>query len=307
MSNMQDKTISSYAIKVSVVTIILNVVLSAFKLVAGILGHSSAMISDAAHSLSDVFSTFVVIAGIKMAARESDANHQYGHERFESVATILLSLFLFAVGLGIGYSGLQKIFSGAQGTPLSIPGKLALIAAVVSIAVKEWMYWYTRHAAKKTGSGALMADAWHHRSDALSSIGSFVGILGARMGFPILDPLVSVIICLFIFKVAYDIFRDAITKLTDEACDNEFVDNVRAITTRQNGVVRIDTLRTRKFGNKIYIDLEIAVNGAISLHSAHAISQKVHDAVETEYPQVKHCMIHLNPAREDDSHVGVSP
>lgn len=299
MATEQDKIISNYAVKVSVITIILNIFLSVFKLLAGLFAHSSAMISDAAHSLSDVFGTLVVIFGVKMAARESDENHQYGHERFESIATIFLALFLFAVGLGIGYSGLQKIIANNHGETLAIPGALALVAAIISIAVKEWMYWYTRHAAKKTGSGALMADAWHHRSDALSSIGSFIGILGARVGFPVLDPLVSVIICLFIFKVAYDILRDALRKITDEACDGEFVDEVRVLITRQTGVVRIDTLRTRKFGNKIFVDLEIAVDGELPLKKAHTISQLVHDAVEKAFPQIKHCMIHLNPAEAE--------
>ena len=283
------------AIKVSVLTIIVNILLSAFKLFAGVFAHSSAMISDAMHSFSDIFSTIVVIAGVKMAARQSDANHQYGHERFESVATILLSFFLFAVGLGIGYNGVYKIlFSNSNA--IAVPGQLALVAAVISIAVKEWMFWYTRRAAHKTNSGALLADAWHHRSDALSSIGSLLGILGARMGYPILDPLASVIICLFIFKVAFDILMDAIKKITDEACDWETVNQLNLVITSHDGVDRIDLLRTRKFGNKIYVDLEIAVDGNLSLKHAHAISQKVHDAVEKEFPEVKHCMIHINPA-----------
>lgn len=299
MVSLDDQKVAAIAVKVSLVTILLNMVLSIFKLFAGIFAHSGAMLSDAVHSFSDVFSTVIVIAGVKIGGRKSDANHQYGHERFESIATILLAVILFLVGAGIGYSGLQKIIGGNTAA-LTIPGRLALAAAVISIAVKEWMYWYTRHAAKKTNSGALMADAWHHRSDALSSIGSFVGILGARMGFPILDPLVSVIICLFILKVAFDILKDAIRKLTDEACDAGFVAQLEELIASQSGVVRIDLLRTRKFGNKIYVDLEIAVDGDMPFKKAHDISKTVHDAVEAAFPEVKHCMIHLNPAGAAD-------
>lgn len=294
MVYLDDQTISKIAVKVSVTTILINAILSVFKLLAGIFAHSSAMLSDAVHSFSDVFSTVIVIAGVKIGGRKSDANHQYGHERFESVATILLALILFLVGLGIGYSGLRKITGGNAGLP--IPGWLALVAAIISIVVKEWMYWYTRHAAKKTNSGALMADAWHHRSDALSSVGSLLGILGARLGYPILDPLASVIICLFILKVAFDILRDTIRKITDEACDADFVARLEELIASQNGVVQIDLLRTRKFGNKVYVDLEIAVNGDIPLKRAHDISKTVHDTVEKTFPEIKHCMIHINPA-----------
>lgn len=294
MVYLDDQTISKIAVKVSVTTILINAILSVFKLLAGIFAHSSAMLSDAVHSFSDVFSTVIVIAGVKIGGRKSDANHQYGHERFESVATILLALILFLVGLGIGYSGLRKITGGNAGLP--IPGWLALAAAIISIVVKEWMYWYTRHAAKKTNSGALMADAWHHRSDALSSVGSLLGILGARLGYPILDPLASVIICLFILKVAFDILRDTIRKITDEACDADFVARLEELIASQNGVVQIDLLRTRKFGNKVYVDLKIAVNGDIPLKRAHDISKTVHDTVEKTFPEIKHCMIHINPA-----------
>lgn len=294
MVYLDDQAISKIAVKVSVTTILINAVLSVFKLLAGIFANSSAMLSDAVHSFSDVFSTVIVIAGIKIGGRKSDANHQYGHERFESLATILLALILLLVGVGIGYSGVRKIIGGNAGLP--IPGWLALAAAIISIVVKEWMYWYTRHAAKKTNSGALMADAWHHRSDALSSIGSLLGILGARLGYPILDPLASVIICLFILKVAFDILKDTIRKITDEACDADFVIQLEELIVSQNGVEEIDLLRTRKFGNKVYVDLEIAVNGDMTLKKAHDISKNVHDSVEKRFPEIKHCMIHINPA-----------
>ena len=282
------------AISISWNTIILNIILSLFKLFAGIFGKSSAMISDAVHSASDVFSTVIVIIGIKISSKASDKDHQYGHERMECVAAIILSLILCITGAGIGYGGIKKIILGSY-DHLSIPGIIALIAAIVSIIVKEVMYWYTRSGAKKINSAALMADAWHHRSDALSSIGSFLGILGARMGFPILDPLASVVICVFIIKVSIDIFLDSIDKMTDKACDDKFVKKIKDVIRNQKGVITIDQVKTRLFGNKVYIDIEIGADGNATLREAHDIAQKVHDTVEKSFPTVKHCMVHVNP------------
>jgi cation diffusion facilitator family transporter len=287
------------AMKVSRNSIIVNIFLSLIKLISGLIGHSSAMISDAVHSASDVFSTIVVIIGVKVANRESDKNHQYGHERLESVASILLAAVLAVTGLGIGYNGLQVIVSGTEGENLVIPTMLPLIAAIVSILVKEGMYWYTIRAAKKINSGALKADAWHHRSDALSSIGSFVGILGAKMGFPILDPVASVIICVFILKAAYDIFKDAVGKMTDEACDDKTVEAISSVARRQPGVQKLDDIKTRTFGNKAYVDIEISVDGNMSLWEAHEIAEQVHNQVEANFLNVKHCMVHVNPYEED--------
>ncbi len=190
------------AMRVSAVSIIANFALTVFKLSAGILAHSGAIISDAIHSASDVFSTVVVIIGIRISRKESDKNHPYGHERLECVAAIVLATILAFTGLGIGYSALRQI-AGGDYANLTVPGRLALVAAAVSILVKEAMYQYTRINARRIDSGALMADAWHHRSDALSSVGALIGIGGARLGFPILDPVASVVICVFIEKAAY--------------------------------------------------------------------------------------------------------
>lgn len=182
--------------KVSFITIIENVLLSLFKLFAGVVAHSSAMISDAIHSASDVFSTIVVIIGIKLASKESDREHPYGHERMECVAAIVLSIVLFITGLAIGVDAAENIIKGNYET-MEVPGVLALVAAIVSIATKEIMYWYTRHYAKKLDSSALMADAWHHRSDAFSSIGALIGVGGAILGFPIMDSIASLVIFVF--------------------------------------------------------------------------------------------------------------
>ncbi len=282
------------AMKVSKETILGNAVLTAFKLFAGILGRSAAMVSDAVHSLSDVLSTVIVMVGVKLAHKEADAEHPYGHERFECVAALLLAGVLIATGVGIGYGGLQTILTGAQAT-IAVPGMLALVAAVVSIVVKEAMYWYTRAAAKKTNSSALMASAWHHRSDALSSVGSFAGILGARMGFPLLDAIACIVICLFIIKAAVDIFRDAIGRMTDRACDEKTEEQIRTVILRQPGVLEIDQLKTRLFGDKVYVDVEISANGDDPLHVSHWIAHSVHDAIEGEIDNIKHCMVHVNP------------
>ena len=286
------------AMQVSRNSIIGNVILSAFKLFAGVFAHSAAMVSDSVHSLSDVFSTIIVMIGVKMANQKSDREHPYGHERFECVAAIVLAAILFATGIGIGWAGVQKTIAGNYGKAV-VPGLLALVAAITSIIVKEVMYWYTRAAAKKTNSSALMADAWHHRSDAFSSIGSFFGIFGARLGFPILDPLASIVICLFILKAAFDIFRDAVGKMTDRACDEQTVAEMHEVILTQEEVEGIDQLKTRLFGDKIYVDVEIRVNGSFTLEAAHNRAQCVHDVIEEQFPKVKHCMVHVNP----DMHV----
>lgn len=280
--------------RVSTVSIAVNIILSLFKFLAGVIAHSGAMISDAVHSASDVFSTFIVIIGITISKKKSDDEHQYGHERLECVASIILAVVLAITGLGIGVSGFEKIINGNY-SELTIPGKLALAAAITSIIVKEWMYWYTRAAAKKVNSGALMADAWHHRSDALSSVGAFIGIFGARMGYPILDPIASIVICLFIVKASVDIFKDAMDKMVDKSCDNETLSKITEIIKNQEGVIEIDELKTRLFGAKMYVDVEISADGNKQLKEAHDIAEQIHDNIETTFPTVKHCMVHINP------------
>ena len=281
------------AMKVSIISIIANVVLAAFKLVAGILAHSSAMVSDAIHSASDVFSTFVVMIGIKIASKEPDEEHPYGHERMECVAAIILATILCITGLGIGKNALSNI-TGNSGE-MAVPGMLALIAAIVSIIVKEAMFWYTRHYAKMIDSGALMADAWHHRSDALSSIGAFIGIIFARMGYVMMDSIACLVICVFIVKAAYDIFKDAIDKMVDKSCSLEVEAEIRTIVMSVDGVKGIDSLSTRLFGNKMYVDIEIRADGEKTLNETHEIAEAVHDSIEAQFEKVKHIMVHVNP------------
>ena len=281
--------------KVSFLTILANTGLSLLKLLAGILAHSSAMISDAIHSASDVFSTVVVIIGIRLAAKEPDKEHPYGHERLECVAAIVLAIVLLITGLGIGADALGKIMKGNYDN-LQTPGVPALIAAILSIAVKEGMYWYTRFYAIKIDSSALMADAWHHRSDAFSSIGALIGIAGARLGYPIMDSVASLVIFLFIVKAAYDIFKDAMDKMVDHSCDEETEKAIYACVMKNEKVLGIDLLQTRIFGNKIYVDVEIAADGSYTLREAHTIAEAVHEDIEKNFPKVKHIMIHVNPA-----------
>ena len=280
--------------KVSIITIIENIVLSVAKLVVGIGAHSNAMISDAVHSVSDVFSTIVVMIGIKLASKEPDKEHPYGHERLECVTAIILAMILFVTGLGIGLTAITNILASDHGQ-LSTPGILALIAAIVSIIVKEGMFWYTRYYAKKIDSGSLMADAWHHRTDAFSSIGALVGIAGARLGFPVMDSIASLVIFLFIAKAAFDIFKDAMDKMVDHSCDEETEKAIYECVLRNENVIEIDLLKTRIFGNKIYVDVEIQADASHTLLEAHHIAETVHNDIEQSFPKVKHIMVHVNP------------
>lgn len=281
--------------RVSFVGIAGNILLSAFKFFAGIFGHSGAMVSDAVHSLSDVFATFVAWLGVRMSAKAADKEHPYGHERLECVAALILGTILALTGAFIGYEGLRKVLAGNY-ADLAVPRAIALWAAVISIIVKEAMYWYTRYYAKILNSSAFMADAWHHRSDAFSSVGSLIGVGGAMLGFPVLDPLASAVIAVCILKVSYDILKDAVSKMLDTSCGEEYERNLRNFMAQISGVVRVNSVYTRQFGNKIYIDAEIAVNGNLSLTQAHDIASLVHDEVEKRFENVKHIMIHVEPA-----------
>lgn len=291
MENSFEKT----AMKVTMLSVVWNLILSLLKLLAGIVAHSGAMISDAVHSASDVFSSIVVIIGVKLAGKDSDKEHPYGHERMECVAAIVLATILAATGLGIGYSACLKL--AAREYETVIPGMLALLMAVVSILAKEAMFWYTRYYAKKIDSSALMADAWHHRSDSLSSVGALIGIGGAMAGFPVMEPLASIVICFFIEKAAFDIFKDAIDKMVDKSCDEQMEQELRECALGTSGVRQVDLLRTRMFGNKIYVEMEIGADEELSLKESHGIAEQVHDAIESGWPKIKHIIIHVNPVK----------
>lgn len=288
---MSDKKILN---RVCIFTIIGNMILTAFKMFAGFYGSSSAMISDSIHSLSDVLTTVIAWAAIVLSTKKADKSHPYGHERIECVASLMLGGVLLFVAISIGYSSVVKIIDGSYKN-LPIPTMIALIASIVSIVSKEIMYHYTKYCAKKINSSALMADAWHHRSDSFSSIGALIGIGGAILGFPVMDTLASIVICLCILKVAYDIIKDALKKMLDSSCSEEYEKEITDFVCSYDEVLSLDLLKTRMFGNKVYIDLEIGVDGNLTLKKAHDIADKVHDGVEENFKNVKHIMIHINP------------
>ena len=280
-------------IKISKITIIINVLLFAIKLLAGIWGRSGAIIADAIHSLSDVLTTIAVMVGLKLAKQPADEQHPYGHEKLEPITAKILASMLLITALLIGFNGIKNIINGTT----VIPAKIAMYAAILSIIVKEWMYRYTAGGAKKIESSALMADAWHHRSDAFSSIGTLIGVIGARMGYPILDPVASLVICILITKVAIDIYKEAINQLIDRSADTKTVDSIKNQIEKINGVISIDELKTRVCANRLYVDVEICVNSNLSVCEAHEISESVHTAIENLDNRIKHCMVHVNPDR----------
>ena len=279
MAEKNGEEFQSAATRVSLVSMITNVVLTLLKLAAGLIAHSGAMISDAVHSASDIFSGLIVLIGVKISSKEPDEQHPYGHERYECVAALLLSGILAAVGGMIGIGAVKDILKG--GAQNEIPGVLALAAALISIVTKESLFWYTRGYAKKYRSTALHAEAWHQRSDALSSIGALIGIAGARLGVP-------------------RIFREAIDQMVDHSCNEEAEDAFRTTALEQPGVEGVELLRTRMFGNRVYVDLEISADPKLTLAAAHEIAEGVHDAIEKTFPEVKHIMVHVNPAKEHD-------
>ncbi|EES51248.1 cation diffusion facilitator family transporter [Clostridium botulinum] len=281
--------------RVSVVTIIGNVILSIIKIGIGIVASSKAMIADGVHSLSDVFSTIGVIIGLKLSSKKADKEHPYGHEKFESLTSVFLGIMLVLVSLGIGFSGIKNLIYGNY----SIPGSLAIFAAVISIVSKEAMYWYTLKYAEKINSTSLKADAWHHRSDSFSSIGALIGIIGARMGFPMLDPAIALVISIIIIKVSYDILKQSINQLMDTSIGDDAIKKMNAAIHSIDGVKNIDNLKTRFHASKIYVDVEISVESDISVEEGHKIAMNVHNIIEKN-KDVKHCMVHVNPFREKE-------
>ena len=275
------------------ITVVMNIFLSLIKLLAGFIGHSTSMISDGVHSLSDVISSIGVFIGLRISQKPADIDHPYGHEKFEAVLSKILAFILFLTGLSIGYSAIETIVSSSY----IIPKMMTIWAALLSIGVKEWMYHYTIRQAKKIESTALAADAWHHRSDSLSSIGALIGIIGARLGFPILDPLAALVITLIILKVAIEIFVEATNQVIDKAASPELVNEIIQQIQSVNGVLASDSLKTRVHSNRIYVDLEISVEATLSLIEAHTIAEAVHYQLEQNIHKIKHCTVHVNPLK----------
>ncbi|MBA2846455.1 cation diffusion facilitator family transporter [Methanococcus maripaludis] len=277
--------------KISKITIIANIALSILKILAGVFGKSSALIADGMHSFSDILSTVVVMLGLKLSEKPADESHPYGHERIEPALTKILAVILLVTALMIFYCGLTTIIGGNY----QIPGNITIIAALISIFTKEWMYKYTKKGAEQIESSALLADAWHHRSDAFSSVGTLIGVVGAKLGHPILDPIASIVISLFIAKMAFEIYFKALNQLLDRAADSKTIEEIKKIILSVDGVLEIDVLKTRIHSNKIYVDVEISVDKDLSLIDAHNISENVHSQIERKLKRVKHCMVHVNP------------
>ncbi|GAA0728981.1 cation diffusion facilitator family transporter [Clostridium malenominatum] len=272
-------------------SIIINILLSLFKLTGAILGKSTAMLADTVHSLADIATTIVVIIGLKVSNKEADEDHPYGHEKFESVFTKIISFLLISTGLSIGYKGINDLIKGS----LIVPGKIALMAALASIIVKESLYWYTIIIAKKIKSTSMEADAWHHRSDAISSIGTFIGIFFARRGFKIFDPLAAIVVCIIIVKVGVEYYLKAVNELVDHRASNEIIEQIHSITRSIHGVKEIKSLKTRIFGNKIYADVGISVDKNISIEEGHKIAETVHKNIEENLLDIKHCTVIILP------------
>lgn len=282
-------------VKTSWITVILNIVLAIIKITAGILGSSSAMLADGVHTLSDVMSTFVVILGLKVSSKKPDKEHPYGHERYESIFAKVISILLILTGLYIGYEALQTIIQGN----IARPGSIALMAAVFSIITKEIMYQYTIRVAKKIKSISMEADAWHHRSDALSSLGTLVGIFGARLGFTALDPIAGMIVSIFVLKVGVDLYLKSVSELVDESANDETIEKIISSISTVEGVKSINELKTRVFGNRIFVDLDIGVDPFITVEEGHDITKEVHDKLEKDIEDMKHCTVHVEPYKDE--------
>lgn len=289
---------SKTAVKVTVNGMIANIVLTIFKFAAGILGNSSAMIADAVHSLSDFITDIVVIVGLKVAGKPADYNHQYGHGKIETLCAAFVGIVLFIIGLEILLSGLEKIFIVANGGSLEQPGIIAFIAAVFSILIKELLYRYTLNYARKMRSDAMEANAWHHRSDAFSSVGTMLGIGGAiALGgkWVILDPIAAVILSFFIFKVALKITYKSVNELTEAALEKDVIDDIQHIIVSTEGVKDFHELKTRKVGNTIATDVHIQVDRELSLIEAHDICTEIENRLREKYGQETILYIHCEP------------
>ncbi len=278
--------------KVTKLSIMLNIVLTIIKIISGIVGNSSAMIADGLHSGSDIISSIGVLIGNKMAKTPKDEEHNYGHEKAETLVAFLLSILLVFVAIKIGYGGVVALFNLNE---LKIPTILPLIIAVVSIAIKEYQYRITIKVAKKINSPALKADAWHHRSDALSSVAAFIGIGGAMLGFKALDPIASIAVALFVCKVGVDILKNSTNELMDLSIDNDQEDKIKEIVKSTNGVEKLYEIRTRKYGAMAYVDLVVGVDKNLSVYEGHEIASNLEHMILKEMKLIKGITVHVEP------------
>ena len=278
--------------KVTIQSILWNIFLTIIKIFAGIFGKSSAMISDGLHSASDIISSVGVLIGNKIAKTPNDKEHNYGHEKAETLVSFLLSILLIIVSLKIGWGALQSLFNLDS---VQVPTALPLIVSIISIGIKEYQYRITIRIANRINSPSLKADAWHHRSDALSSIAAFIGIGGAMLGFKALDPIASIVVALFVAKVGFDILKDSTNELMDYSIDDEQDEQIRKIAEKTEGVINLGELRTRKHGAMAYVDLTICVNKDLTVLEGHELAHKIEKYIINEMKFVKGITVHVEP------------
>ena len=277
-----------------------NLLLLVFKFVAGIVGHSAAMVADAVHSLSDFITDIVVIVFVSIAGKPEDKDHDYGHGKYETLATAVIGIVLFFVGVSILISGVQTIVDALNGVPLQAPSALALIAAVVSVVVKEILYHYTVRAGKRLHSPSVVANAWHHRSDALSSIGTTLGIGGAIVlgeRWRILDPIAAVVVSLFIIKVAIELLKPCIDELLERSLPDKMESRILEIILATPQVSSPHHLRTRRIGSYIAIEVHIRMDGSLTLSEAHSVASDIEKRLKAEFGDSTHIGIHMEPTK----------
>lgn len=283
--------------RISIKGMLINLLLFVTKGTAGILINSVSLLSDAVHSLTDIFSTLVVLISLKVSNKPADSGHPYGHEKIESVIALLLGLMLFGIGGIISWEGITKLKNLSDIVEQTVMlSSFAIGAAIISIAAKEWMYRFTIKCAREIHSPSMIADAWHHRSDAISSIGSLIGVAGICLGYPIIDVLACLIISIFIFKAAYDICADACKQMIDASGDKSAVESIKNAILQNPNVLSLDLMKTRQFGSKLYVDVEVTLDHTMSFEQAHKVAHLIHDNIEDTVSEVKHCMVHVNPS-----------
>ena len=279
---------------------IVNLMLLIFKFLAGIFGHSAAMIADAVHSLSDFITDIIVIVFVRISSKPADSTHRYGHGKFETLASAIIGCVLLGVGVGIFVSGVRSIVGAWQGEVLAAPNKLALIAAAVSIVLKEGLYHYTVYEGKKLNSQVVVINAWHHRSDALSSIGTLLGIGGAILGgekWHVLDPVAAVVVSLFIMKAAISVLKISLDELLEHSLSKDIEQEIKQIILSVDGVSSPHHLRTRRVGNSYAIEVHIRMDGELSLHDAHRITSIVEDGLKRRFGENTIVTIHSEPIK----------
>lgn len=289
--------------KIYVVTLtgsVVNGLLILLKFIAGFVGRSSAMVADAVHSLSDFISDVVVLVFVKIAGKPKDKGHDYGHGKFETLATVIIGILLILVGIGLMVNGVKAVISSLNGAVLERPTMVALVVAVVSIVSKEWLYRYTVVTGRKLDSQAVMANAWHHRSDAISSLGTLIGIAGAMFlgeRWRVLDPLAAIVVSIFIIKTGYDIIKPCIAELLEASLPEDKEKEITALVTAVPGIDHVHNLRTRRIGNTIAVDLHAKMNGDLTLDQAHEIATNAEKAIKNAFGQDSIINIHMEPLK----------